>query len=118
MTHPGGPMPELRFDQRVAVITGAGRGLGRAYALLLASRGARVVVNDTGGSLKGEGADSGPAQAVVREIGDAGGEAFASTVSVGTPEGGAAIVQAALEQYGRIDILIHNAGIVRAAPLK
>lgn len=111
-------MPELRFDHRVAVITGAGRGLGRAYALLLASRGARVVVNDTGGSLKGEGLDAGPAQAVAREIRSAGGDAIATAASVATPEGGGAIINAALEHYGRIDILIHNAGIVRAASLK
>ncbi len=111
-------MPELRFDHRVAVITGAGRGLGRAYALLLASRGARVVVNDTGGSLKGEGLDAGPAQAVAREIISAGGEAAAITASVTTPDGGSAIIKAALDHYGRIDILIHNAGIVRAASLK
>jgi NAD(P)-dependent dehydrogenase (short-subunit alcohol dehydrogenase family) len=111
-------LPELRFDHRVAVITGAGRGLGRAYALLLASRGARVVVNDTGGSLKGEGLDAGPAQAVAREIRSAGGDAIATAASVATPEGGGAIINAALEHYGRIDILIHNAGIVRAASLK
>jgi NAD(P)-dependent dehydrogenase (short-subunit alcohol dehydrogenase family) len=111
-------MAELRFDQRVAVITGAGRGLGRAYALLLASRGAKVVVNDPGASLKGEGADTGPAQEVVREIVAAGGQAVASTDSVATPAGGQAIIQTALDHYGRIDILIHNAGIVRRAPLK
>ena len=111
-------MPELRFDHRVAVITGAGRGLGRAYALLLASRGARVVVNDTGGSLKGEGLDAAPAQAVAGEIRSAGGDAIATAASVATPEGGGAIINAALEHYGRIDILIHNAGIVRAASLK
>ncbi len=113
-----GPLPELRFDHRVAVITGAGRGLGRAYALLLASRGARVVVNDTGGSLKGEGLDAGPAQEVAREIRSAGGEAVAATASVSTPEGGSGIIKAALDHYGRIDIVIHNAGIVRAASLK
>lgn len=110
-------MAELKFDDRVAVITGAGRGLGRAYAELLASRGARVVVNDTGGSLKGEGADTGPAEEVAREIRDAGGEAVACTSTVSTPEGGGEIIQAAFDHYGRIDILIHNAGIVRAAPL-
>ena len=111
-------MTELRFDNRVAVITGGGRGLGRAYALLLASRGAKVIVNDTGGSLKGVGVDGSPADEVVREIRSAGGEAFACTASVSTPEGGAAIIQAALDLHGRIDILIHNAGIVRAASLK
>lgn len=111
-------MPELRFDDRVAVITGAGRGLGRAYALLLASRGAKVVVNDPGGSLKGLGVDAGPAEEVVQEIRAAGGEAVACTESVATPEGGKAIIQAALDHYGRIDVLIHNAGIVRAASLK
>jgi NAD(P)-dependent dehydrogenase (short-subunit alcohol dehydrogenase family) len=110
-------MPELRFDGRVAVITGAGRGLGRAYALLLASKGARVVVNDPGGSLKGDGVDVGPAEEVVQEIQAARGEAVARTESVATPEGGRAIIQAALDHYGRIDILIHNAGNVRPASL-
>src|SRR5215510_11049041 len=110
-------MPELRFDDRVAIITGAGRGLGRAYALLLASRGARVVVNDPGGSLQGDGFDAGPAEQTAREIRAAEGEAVANTASVATPEGGREIVQAALDHYGRIDILIHNAGIVRAASL-
>jgi len=108
----------LRFDDRVAVITGAGRGLGRSYALLLASRGAKVVVNDPGASLKGEGVNAGPAHEVVREIKDAGGEAIACTDSVATPAGGKAIIDAALDRYGRIDILIHNAGIVRRASLK
>ena len=111
-------MAELRFDKRVAVITGAGRGLGRAYALLLASKGARVVVNDLGSTLAGAGIDAGPAEDVVREIEKAGGEAVASTASVATPEGGQAIIQAALDHYGRIDILIHNAGNVRRGSLK
>jgi NAD(P)-dependent dehydrogenase (short-subunit alcohol dehydrogenase family) len=111
-------MSELRFDGRVAVITGAGRGLGRSYALLLAARGAKVVVNDPGASLQGDGADAGPAQQVVDEIKAAGGEALANTDTVATPAGGEAIVNAALKHYGRIDILIHNAGIVRRAPLK
>jgi NAD(P)-dependent dehydrogenase (short-subunit alcohol dehydrogenase family) len=111
-------MSELRFDDRVAVITGAGRGLGRAYALLLASRGAKVVVNDPGASLKGEGDDAGPAEEVVREIKAAGGEAVACTESVATPQGGKAIIAAAMDTWGRVDILIHNAGIVRRAPIK
>jgi NAD(P)-dependent dehydrogenase (short-subunit alcohol dehydrogenase family) len=111
-------MPELRFDNRVAVITGAGRGLGRAYALLLASRGARIVVNDVGASLKGEGIDIDPAQSVVNEIKSAGGDAIVSTDSVATPAGGKHIIQSALDRYGRIDILIHNAGIVRRGSLE
>lgn len=108
---------ELRFDGRVAVVTGAGRGLGREYAILLASRGASVVVNDIGGNLTGDGSDTGPADEVVAEISAAGGAAVASTVSVATPEGGAAIVQSALTNFGGIDIVVHNAGNVRRAPL-
>lgn len=110
-------MYELRFDNRVAVITGGGRGLGRAHALLLASRGARVVVNDPGVSLAGEALDAGPAQQVVDEIRAAGGTAVASTDSVATPEGGRAIVQTAIDNFGNIDILVHSAGIVRRSPL-
>ena len=111
-------MTELRYDNRVAVITGAGRGLGRAYALMLAARGARVVVNDTGGTLAGDGANTAPAQQVAAEIGAAGGEAVASCESVTTAAGGQAIIQAALDHFGRIDILIHNAGTVRRGSLK
>jgi len=111
-------MTDLRFDGRVAVVTGGGRGLGRSYALLLASRGAKVVVNDPGGSLTGDGADATPADDVVREITAAGGHATASTASVATSAGGKTIIETAFERYGRIDILIHNAGIVRSAPLK
>ncbi|WP_328392978.1 SDR family NAD(P)-dependent oxidoreductase [Nocardia sp. NBC_00416] len=110
-------MSELRFDDRVAVITGAGRGLGRAYALLLAARGAKVVVNDVGGSIPGGDSDIGVAGSVAEEIRAAGGEAIASADSVATAAGGAAIVAAASDTYGRIDILIHNAGNVRYAPL-
>jgi len=111
-------MSELRFDDRVAVVTGAGRGLGRAYAQLLASRGARVVVNDVGGSLDGEGVDAGPAEQVVEEIAAAGGEAVACTASVATREGGEAVINTALARYGGIDILVHNAGNVRRGSLK
>jgi NAD(P)-dependent dehydrogenase (short-subunit alcohol dehydrogenase family) len=111
-------MSELRFDNRVAVITGAGRGLGRAYALLLASKGAKIVVNDPGVSLQGEGTDADPAQEVVNEIKAAGGDAIASKESVATSAGGKAIIQTALDHFGKIDILIHNAGNVRRAALK
>ncbi|MEV1132632.1 SDR family NAD(P)-dependent oxidoreductase [Rhodococcus coprophilus] len=110
-------MSDLRFDGRVAVITGAGRGLGRDYALLLASLGAKVVVDDPGAAINGENVDSGPADEVVREIRAAGGEAVACTESVATAEGGRAIVQAALDNYGRIDILVHNAGNNRYSSL-
>ena len=110
-------MSNRRFDGRVAVITGSGRGLGREYARLLGSQGAKVVVNDPGASIKGEGSDSGPAEQVVNEIKSLGGDAVASTASVATPEGGKAIIDAALEHFGRIDILIHNAGNVRYGSL-
>jgi NAD(P)-dependent dehydrogenase (short-subunit alcohol dehydrogenase family) len=109
---------ELRFDDRVAVVTGAGRGLGRGYALLLASRGAKVVVNDVGGTLEGDGTDGSPAHQVVDEIRSAGGDAVANTDSVATPAGGQAIVAAALDHFGRIDVLVHNAGNVRRAALR
>ena len=110
-------MSELSFHGRVAVITGAGRGLGRAYARLLGARGARVVVNDVGSSMTGDGGDAGPAQQVADEIAAAGGEALACTDSVATAGGARAIVEAALDSFGRVDILIHNAGNVRRAPL-
>lgn len=108
----------MRFDGRVAVITGAGRGLGRSYAHLLASLGCKVVVNDNGSAIVGEGADSGPAQQVVDEITAAGGEAIANTDSVATPEGATAIVQSAIDRWGRIDVLIHNAGNVRYGTIR
>lgn len=109
---------ELRFDGRVAIVTGAGGGLGREYALLLASRGARVVVNDLGTSRTGEGADSGMAQAVVDEIRAAGGEALANGDSVATAEGCARIVRTATDAWGKVDILIHNATINRRGPFR
>jgi NAD(P)-dependent dehydrogenase (short-subunit alcohol dehydrogenase family) len=103
----------LGFDGKVAIITGAGGGLGREHALLMASRGALVVVNDLGGAVDGTGSDKGAAERVVDEIRDAGGEAVADTSSVATPEGGAAIVQTALDAFGRVDIVVNNAGILR-----
>jgi 3-hydroxyacyl-CoA dehydrogenase/3a,7a,12a-trihydroxy-5b-cholest-24-enoyl-CoA hydratase len=101
---------ELRFDGRVAIVTGAGGGLGRAYALLLAARGASVVVNDLGGGMHGEGAGTLAADRVVAEITAAGGEAVANYDSV---ENGARIVRTALDAFGRVDIVINNAGILR-----
>jgi NAD(P)-dependent dehydrogenase (short-subunit alcohol dehydrogenase family) len=109
---------DLRFDGRVAVVTGAGRGLGCEYARLLAKRGAKVVVNDHGGSLAGDGADAAPAEQAVEAIRAAGGEAVASTASVASRDGAAAIIETALDHYGRVDILIHNAGNVRSGSLK
>ncbi|GAA4210327.1 SDR family oxidoreductase [Streptosporangium oxazolinicum] len=106
-------MSELRFDGRVAVITGAGQGLGRSHALSLAERGAKVVVNDLGGALDGTGASAGPAAEVVELIRKNGGEAAVSTDDVATPEGAQAIVRTAIDTYGRLDIVVNNAGILR-----
>lgn len=103
----------ISFEGRVAIVTGAGGGLGRGYALELARRGARVVVNDLGGAVDGSGASTKAADLVVDEIKAAGGEAIASYDSVATPEGGEAIVTAALEEFGQVDIVINNAGILR-----
>lgn len=106
-------MTKLSFENRVAVITGAGGGLGREHALLLASRGAQIVVNDLGGGIDGSGGDGGPAARVAKEINDAGGVAVANGDTVSTPEGGAAIIKTALDAFGRVDIVINNAGILR-----
>jgi len=108
----------LRFDDKVAIVTGAGRNLGREYALLLASRGAKVVVNDLGVPISdsedvGSSSVSDPAADVVAEIVAAGGEAVANRDSVAAPEGGEAIVQTALDAWGRVDIVVNNAGQVR-----
>jgi NAD(P)-dependent dehydrogenase (short-subunit alcohol dehydrogenase family) len=111
-------MAELRFDGRVAIVTGAGQGLGRQHALELASRGAKVVVNDLGGALDGSGASTGPAAAVVEEIKKNGGEALASPDNVATPEGAEAIVRTALDAFGRVDIVVNNAGILRDKSFK
>jgi NAD(P)-dependent dehydrogenase (short-subunit alcohol dehydrogenase family) len=98
---------------KVAIVTGAGRGIGRAIALLLAQEGASVLVNDVGANVDGSGADTGPAQEVVEEIGKAGGEAIANTMSVTEPQSAEAMVKAAIDAFGRIDILVNNAGILR-----
>ena len=102
----------LTFDGRTAIVTGAGRGMGRAHALLLAQRGANVVVNDLGGAMDGTGADDGPAQQVVGEIEAAGGRAVADTSSVATTEGAEAIAKLAVDTFGGIDIVVNNAGIL------
>jgi len=106
-------MADLGYDGKVAIITGAGGGLGRQHALLLAKRGALVVVNDLGGNIDGTGGDASAAQRVVDEIKAAGGEAVSDHNSVATPEGGAAIVKTAIDSFGRVDIVVNNAGILR-----
>jgi NAD(P)-dependent dehydrogenase (short-subunit alcohol dehydrogenase family) len=106
-------MADLGYDGRVAIITGAGGGLGWEHAKLLASRGARLVVNDLGGAVDGSGSDQGIAEQRAGEIEALGGVAVASTDSVATPEGGAAIVQTALDAFGQVDIVVNNAGILR-----
>jgi 3-oxoacyl-[acyl-carrier protein] reductase len=102
-----------RFDGKVAIVTGAGRGIGRGEALALASEGARVVVNDLGGTVDGSGASTSPADDVVAEIRNIGGEAVANYDSVATIQGGENIVRTAIESFGKLDILVNNAGILR-----
>jgi NAD(P)-dependent dehydrogenase (short-subunit alcohol dehydrogenase family) len=106
----------ITFDDQVAIVTGAGRGLGRLYALELARRGAAVVVNDLGGTMHGQGADSSVADQVVEEITRAGGRAVASHDSVDSPRGGQAIVDTALDAFGRLDAMVSNAGIFNSIP--
>jgi len=105
-------MPGI-VEGKVAIVTGAGRGIGRGIALLLAQEGARVLVNDVGAALDGSGADTGPAHQVENEIKKAGGQAVTSTLSISEPQNADQIVQAALDAFGRVDILVNNAGILR-----
>jgi len=102
-----------RLEYKVAIVTGAGRGIGRGEALALASEGAKVVVNDLGGAVDGSGASTSPAEEVVAEIKKLGGEAVASYDSVASEQGGQNIIKTAVDAFGRVDILVNNAGILR-----
>ena len=106
-------MTDISYDGRVAIVTGAGGGIGRDIALQCAAQGARVVVNDIGASVAGEGNDTAPAQRVVDEVRAAGGQAAANTDSVADAAAAARIVQCALDSFGRIDAVVNNAGILR-----
>ncbi|MGH7290820.1 MAG: SDR family NAD(P)-dependent oxidoreductase, partial [Myxococcota bacterium] len=103
------------LEGRVAVITGAGRGIGREHALLFAREGARIVVNDLGGSNAGDGSDAGPAQDVVAEIKDAGGVAVANSENIATWDGARGLVQQAIDEFGQLDVVVNNAGSLRDA---
>ncbi|PRY02074.1 SDR family oxidoreductase [Allonocardiopsis opalescens] len=111
-------MADLHFDGRVAVVTGAGQGLGRSHALELAARGAKVVVNDLGGAVDGTGSSDTPARRVVEEIAAAGGQAVVDGGDVSTEEGAEGVVRTALEAYGRVDVVVNNAGILRDRSVK
>ncbi len=106
-------MADLGYDGKVVIITGAGGGLGRQHGLEFAKRGARLVINDLGGSVSGEGGDAGPAEKVAQELRDLGAEAVADTNSIATKEGGEGVVQTAVDAFGTVDIVINNAGILR-----
>ncbi len=110
-------MSEMRFDDDVVIVTGAGRGLGREYALAFAARGAAVVVNDIGAEADGSGGSQAVAQGVVDQIVAAGGRAVVDTNSVATSEGAAAIVQTALDHFGKLTVLVNNAGTIAYATL-
>ncbi len=106
-------MSDIRFDDRVVIVTGAGGGLGKTYALEIGRRGGKVVVNDLGGKADGTGSGASMADEVVKQITEAGGTAVSNHDSVSTPEGGEAIVQTALDNFGKVDVVINNAGILR-----